>query len=199
MLPLAINTDRVNGSQPHTFSDRGFFNLGTYFNPSPPCLDGTLKHSYALLNVVMLAPQAGADVWITNGGQRTASELVRLEISEVEAYVDELTAMIRQEVCLPLPVSRFPRFRTRHPTFSSRAPRAEWRSFFLRRARAHSVLCYVLDTILLLREMFLLSNSMKNKRSLLKMFWQNQGRQVVFRRRFDARHAGSFNMLTSYQ
>ena len=159
MLPLAINTDRVNGSQPHTFSDRGFFNLGTYFNPSPPCLDGTLKHSYALLNVVMLAPQAGADVWITNGGQRTASELVRLEISEVEAYVDELTAMIRQEVCLPLPVSRFPRFRTRHPTFSSRAPRAEWRSFFLRRARAHSVLCYVLDTILLLREMFLLSDT----------------------------------------
>ena len=33
-----------------------------------------------------------------NGGQHTASELVRLEISEVEAHVDELKEAIRQEV-----------------------------------------------------------------------------------------------------
>ena len=62
-----------------------FSNLGTYFNPSPPCLDVTLKHFYPLLNVVVLALQAGADVWITNGGQRTRSDLLRVEISEVEA------------------------------------------------------------------------------------------------------------------
>lgn len=42
--------------------------------------------------------QAGADVSITNGGQRTASELVRLEISELKNYADELTAEVDQEV-----------------------------------------------------------------------------------------------------
>lgn len=35
-----------------------------------------------------------------NGGQHTASELVRLEISEVEAHVDELKEAIRQEVII---------------------------------------------------------------------------------------------------
>lgn len=34
--------------------------------------------------------QAGADANIPNGGQRTASELVRLEIADLEDYVDEL-------------------------------------------------------------------------------------------------------------
>ena len=63
---------------------------------------------YVLLNLVLLAPHAGVDVWITNEGQRTTSELLRAEISEVEAYEDELAAMIWQEVRLPLPVSRFP-------------------------------------------------------------------------------------------
>lgn len=35
---------------------------------------------------------------ITNGGQRTASELVRLEISELKDYEDELVAEVDQEV-----------------------------------------------------------------------------------------------------
>ena len=93
----------MNGLYPHT-SDKDFSNQGTYSNPAPPCLDGTLKHSHALLNVVVLAPQAGADVWITNGGQRMRSELLRVAISVIEAYVDELTAMIWQEVCHTLHV-----------------------------------------------------------------------------------------------
>lgn len=35
---------------------------------------------------------------ITNGGERTASELVRVEISELKDYADELTAEVGQEV-----------------------------------------------------------------------------------------------------
>lgn len=35
---------------------------------------------------------------ITNGGERTASELVRVEISELKNYADELTAEVGQEV-----------------------------------------------------------------------------------------------------
>lgn len=42
--------------------------------------------------------QAGADATVVNGGQRTASELVRVEISELEAYEDELSVEIKQEV-----------------------------------------------------------------------------------------------------
>ena len=35
---------------------------------------------------------------ITNGGQRTASELVRLEISELKDYANELETAMAQEV-----------------------------------------------------------------------------------------------------
>lgn len=42
--------------------------------------------------------QAGADVTVTNGGQRTASELVRVEIQELKDYSDELATGLRQEV-----------------------------------------------------------------------------------------------------
>ncbi|CAM9851988.1 unnamed protein product, partial [Ectocarpus sp. 4 AP-2014] len=49
------------------------------------------------LRTVELLLEAGADISITNGGQRTASELVRVEISELKAYTDELTADMAQE------------------------------------------------------------------------------------------------------
>lgn len=40
---------------------------------------------------------------VTNGGEHTASELVRLEISELKDYADELTAEVGQEVRDTLP------------------------------------------------------------------------------------------------
>eukprot|EP00903_Cladosiphon_okamuranus_P009465 g9021.t2 len=49
------------------------------------------------LRTVELLLEAGADVSITNGGQRTASELVRVEISELKDYADELAAEVDQE------------------------------------------------------------------------------------------------------
>ncbi|CAM9398169.1 unnamed protein product [Pylaiella littoralis] len=49
------------------------------------------------LRTVELLLQAGADVSITNGGERTASELVRLEISELKDYADELMAEVGRE------------------------------------------------------------------------------------------------------
>eukprot|EP00752_Nemacystus_decipiens_P006633 g5963.t1 len=54
------------------------------------------------LRTVELLLEAGADMSITNGGQRTASELVRLEISELKDYGDELAAELGQEIAVVL-------------------------------------------------------------------------------------------------